>query len=214
MRGAQANGEQIQAARLARGLTIEQLASLAGVDVKTARKAERGQRVDLSTITRISFSLDVDVRSLIVMTRVRLELELRRRDAVRHWLRGWEKQDTEALISLYHDDAVLHLPGAPEIPFGGEHRGKVAIRRAHEMACSVCPLEPMYEKEFSLLAGDDTIVLSGDKSLRLGDGLAAELWIHQIFTFRADSPLVYDHRVEYDTLAFARIMQLLPANWA
>jgi transcriptional regulator with XRE-family HTH domain len=210
MRGVQANGEQIQAARLERGLTIEQLASSAGVDVKTVRKAERGQRVDLSTLTRISFSLDVDVRTLIVMTRSLLELELRRRDAVRLWHHGWETQDTQALLSLYDDDAVLHLPGAPDIPFGGEHRGKAAIRRAYESAWNTCPHEPMYDREFSLIVSDNTLVLGGEKSLRRTGGHAAQLWVHQIFTFRDDTPLLADHRVAFDTLAFARFLQLLP----
>jgi transcriptional regulator with XRE-family HTH domain len=211
MRGVQANGEQIQAARLDRGLTIEQLASQAGVDVKTVRKAERGLRVDLSTLTRISFSLDVDVRSLLVMARSRLELELRRRDAVRQWHHSWETQDTQALVSVYDDDAVLHLPGAPDIPFGGEHRGKPAIGRAYEIAWKICPHEPMYDREFSLIISDNKLVLGGEKSLRR-DGYAARLWVHQIFTFGDDSPLLINHRVEFDTLAFARFLQLLPPN--
>jgi transcriptional regulator with XRE-family HTH domain len=212
MRGVQANGEQIQAVRLERGLTIEQLASSASVDVKTVRKAERGQRVDLSTLTRISFSLDVDVRGLIVMARSLLELELRRRDAVRQWHHGWEMQDTQALLSLYDDDAVLHLPGAPDIPFGGEHRGRPAIHRAYEIAWSTCPHEPMYDREFSLIVSDNTLILGGEKSLRRQDGHTARLWVHQIFTFREDSPLLVNHRVEFDTLAFARFLQLLPSS--
>jgi transcriptional regulator with XRE-family HTH domain len=212
MRGAEANGPQIQAARLDRRLTIEQLAARAGVDVKTVRKAERGERVDLSTLTRLSFSLDVDVANLIVTSRSRLELELRRRDAVRRWHHGWEMQDTQALLSLYDDDAVLHLPGAPDIPFAGEHRGRLAIHHAYEIAWNTCPHEPMYDREFSLIVSENTLVLGGDKSLRHKDGYATELWVHQIFTFRDDSPVLADHRVEFDTLKFARFLQLLPPH--
>jgi transcriptional regulator with XRE-family HTH domain len=208
MRGVQANGEQIQATRLERGLTVEQLASLAGVDVKTVRKAERGQRVDLSTLTRISFSLDVDVRSLLVMTRSRLELELHRRDAVRRWHRGWEAHDIEELLSVYHEDAVLHMPGAPDIPCAGEHHGRKAIREMQEIAWNTCVTEPMSGGDFRLVTSDNTVILSGRVGIHLPDGLTVQLWCVQIFTFHDGSELVVDHRVEYDTLRFARLMRL------
>jgi transcriptional regulator with XRE-family HTH domain len=214
MRGAQANGEQIQAARSARGLTQEQLASLAGVDVRTIRKAEQGRRVDLGTLTRISFSLDIDVGSLIVRTRSPEELGIRRRDAVRRWHHGWETHDIQMLLNVYHDDAVLHLPGAPEIPFAGEHRGKEAIRQAYETAWKMCKTEPMFQRDFSLLVSDDTAVLSGKKEVCLVDSGSVKLSCVQIFTFVSGGELVADHSVEFDTLKFARLLRLVSGNAA
>jgi transcriptional regulator with XRE-family HTH domain len=214
MRGAQANGEQIQAVRLARGLTQEQLASVAAVDVRTIRKAERGQRVDLGTMTRISFSLDIDVGSLIVRTRSPEELEIRRRDAMRRWHDGWEAHDIQTLLNLYHDDAVVHLPGAPDIPFAGTHRGKEAIRRAHETAWRTCKTEPMFQGDFSLLMSDNTAVLSGTKEACLLENRSVKLSCVQIFTFLPNSELVADQRVEFDTLNFARLFRLVPLSEA
>ena len=71
---------------------------------------------------------------------------------------------------------------APDIPFAGEHRGKEAIRQAHELAWNMCETEPMWNQDFNLLVSDDMVVLSGKKGLALSDGRTVELWFHQIFT--------------------------------
>ncbi len=211
MRGAQANGEQIQAVRKLRGLTQEQLASLAGVDVKTARKAERGQRLDLGPLTKISFALNVDVGSLIVVTPSPRDLEIRRRDAVLRWLRCWDARDMEGLLSLFDDAVVLHLPGGPNIPFSGEHRGKEAMRRANEIAWSTCETDPTGKEDYDWLVSDNVIVQSGKKGVCLPSGEVVQLWAVHIFTFGDGSDLVVEMRVEYDTLTFARLLQLPPA---
>jgi hypothetical protein len=157
------------------------------VDVKTVRKAERGQRVDLGTISRISLSLVVDVGYLLITTCPPLELEVRRRDAVRRWHHAWDTRDMERLLSVYHDDAVLRLPGAPDIPFAGEHRGKEAVRRANHIAWMSCETEPTCKAEFSLVVSDNTAVLSDKKGVRLPDRRTLKLWCLQIFTFLQDS---------------------------
>jgi transcriptional regulator with XRE-family HTH domain len=212
MRGAQSNGEQIQSARKARALTQEQLASLAGIDVTTVRKAERGQRLDLGTLTRISFALEVEVSELIVPTRSAQELEIRRRDAVLRWHRAWDAHDMESLLAVYHDDVVLHLPGGPDIPFAGEHHGKEAIRRANEIAWSTCEDNPQDNVDFNLLVSDNAVILSDKRGVRLPGGEFVRLTCLQIFTFCKQSDLVLDHRVEFDTLAFARLLQFLPVD--
>lgn len=211
MRGAQASGEQIHSARIARGLTQEQLASLAGIDVKTLRKAERGQGIDLGILTRISFALDLDISKLIVVRRSPHELEIHRRDALLRWNRCFNAHDMGGLLCLYHDHAVLHLPGEPDIPFAGEHRGKEAIRRANEIAWKTFETEPMLNEDLSLLVSDNTVVLSGKCGVRLPDGCTEKRSFAQIFTFLPESELVVDHRVEYDTLYFARLLQLQKA---
>ena len=51
MRGKPVHGDRIHNLRKAHGMTQEQLADSAGLDVKTVRKAEQGRRLDLGTIT-------------------------------------------------------------------------------------------------------------------------------------------------------------------
>lgn len=56
---------------------------------------------------------------------------------VRYFQKAWETNDLDAAIALMADDAIytLHISKAI-VPYGGEHRGKVAIR-----ACFTALLE-------------------------------------------------------------------------
>jgi transcriptional regulator with XRE-family HTH domain len=204
------DGEAVRRLRKKRGFTQERLAQGAGVDVKTIRKAERSQRLDLATLTRISFALEVEVSDLIVPMRSHRELEISRRDAVLRWHRAWDARDVEALLSVYHDAAVLHQPGEPAIPFAGEHRGKQAIRRAHEIAWSTCKTDPVGADDFRLLVSDNSVILNGKMGFREPGGESVKLACLQIFTFLGDTDLVIDHIVEYDTLNFARALGFAP----
>jgi len=210
MRGALANGKQIQVTRLSRGLTQEQLADLAGIDAKTVRKAEQGKRLDLETLTKLGFALETELNRLIVPGRSPPELEIRRRDVVLRWHRLWDAHDMEPYLALYHNDAILHLPGGPQIPFGGTFRGKSEIRRAHEIAWSTCRTEPVRQEDFSILVSDDAVILQGRKGVYLPDGNLVRLWSTHIFTFEDD--LIVDLHVEYDTLSFARLLQFPPVD--
>jgi transcriptional regulator with XRE-family HTH domain len=67
MRGALANGKEFLLARTKLGLTQDQLAVLADVDVKTVRKAEHGKRLDLGTLTRLAHALKTDLQQLLVI---------------------------------------------------------------------------------------------------------------------------------------------------
>ncbi|MCA9204315.1 MAG: helix-turn-helix transcriptional regulator [Planctomycetales bacterium] len=64
MRGATANAKSAVKARQSLGLTQEELARLADVDVKTVRKAEHGGRLDLDTFTKLAFALQTDLNQL------------------------------------------------------------------------------------------------------------------------------------------------------
>src|SRR6516165_9820252 len=111
MRGAKSNGEQIRAARFGRGFTQEQLAALAELDVKTVRKAEQGRRLDLGSLTRLAHALQSDLSRLIRPGRSNSDREVRRREHIMRWHRLWDAEDSDGLIALYHENAVLHLPG-------------------------------------------------------------------------------------------------------
>jgi transcriptional regulator with XRE-family HTH domain len=206
MRGALANGDQLQAARASRGLTQEQLAALADVDVKTVRKAEQGKRLDLGTLTRLAFALDVELNQIIRPSRSETEIQIRRRDVVMRWHRAWDARDMNALLTLFHEHAIMQMPGGLNIPIGGTFRGKAEIRRLHEMAWSICETEPVPPEDFSLLVADDTVILQGRKGIRLPNGESVKLAAVHIFRFEGD--LIAEVHVEYDTLRFAQLLGL------
>src|SRR5262249_36142504 len=156
-----ADGKQILAARLQRGLTQEQLATMAHLDVKTVRKAEQGKRLDLGPLNRIASVLQTDLAKLIRRRRSGTKTRSRRKEIVVRWHQIWDDQDGEALAALYHERAVLHLPGDPNIPFAGTFRGRDEIRRANEAAWASCRTVPPEPSDFSLLAVDDTVILQG-----------------------------------------------------
>jgi transcriptional regulator with XRE-family HTH domain len=205
MRGATANRDQLHAARVSRGLTQEQLATLAGVDVKTVRKAEQGKRLDVGSLVRLALALDTNVHNVIQGAQSD-NSQMVRRKVVEQWQRAWEAQDIAGLMAFYHDQCVMHLPGAPNIPFGGSFRGKEQIARANQSAWSTCRTEPLRPGEYSFVVSDDTVLMHGMMGLYLPNGEPVRLWCMQTFTFEGD--LIAEHRVEYDTLRFSKLMQL------
>ncbi len=143
MRGKPVHGDRILDLRKAQGMTQELLAEKAGLDVKTVRKAEQGRRLDLGTITKLCLVLQTELGHLIRPTRSARELEIRRRDVLINWQRAVNNRDLPALMRCYHDDAALHLPGAPKFPsaalFAATGRSDVRLRffgRVAGMNCS------------------------------------------------------------------------------
>jgi transcriptional regulator with XRE-family HTH domain len=210
MRGKPVHGDRIQELRKAQGMTQEQLAEKAGLDVKTVRKAEQGRRLDLGTITKLCFVLQTELGHLIRPIRSARDLEIRRRDVVISWQRAFNNRDLTSIMRCYGHDAVLHLPGAPEIPFGGTFRGHKEIRRATQIYWKSCPTELMDDKDYSILVSYDTAVVQGHKGVPLPDGSISQLHYTQLLTFIGE--LIVDHRIEYDTLNFARLLGYTPAN--
>jgi transcriptional regulator with XRE-family HTH domain len=203
-----ANGDLIHDLRMAQGMTQEQLAEKAGLDVKTVHNAEQGKRLDLGTLTKFGFVLQAELRHLTRRGLSARKLEIGRRDVALKWCHLWDTREMEPLLALYHDDAELHLPGGPQIPFSGLFRGKPGIRQAYEIAWNNCRTEPGSDEEFSVLVSNGTVILQGRKGVRLPNDDLVKLWCTQILTFQGDK--IMNHRVEYDTLTFARWMQFPP----
>jgi transcriptional regulator with XRE-family HTH domain len=210
MRGKPVHGDRILGLRKAQGLTQEQLAEQAGLDVKTVRKAEQGKRLDLGTITKLCFVLQTELRHLIRPTRSARELEIRRRDVVIGWQRAFDDRDLGVIVRCYHSDAVLHLPGSPQIPFGGTFRGHKEIRRATQIFWKNCPIELLDEKDYSILVSDDTTIVQGHMGVQMLDDGLSLLHYTQILKFAGE--LIVDHRVEFDTLNFARLLRISVAD--
>ncbi len=209
MRGALANGDKLRAARVGRGLTQEQLAALADVDVKTIRKAEHGKRLDVPTLAQLAVALGIEVHGVVRGTHPESDTQAARRKAVERWQAAWDARDIEAIMTLFHDRAELHLPGGPQIPFGGTHRGKEEIRRAIELAWATAQTVPQKPEEYSLIVSDDTVVMHGRRGLQVPGGEA--VWLSNIHVFAFEDGLIVEQRVEYDTLGFSRALGL-PAS--
>jgi transcriptional regulator with XRE-family HTH domain len=210
MRGKPVHGDRIHDLRKAQGMTQEQLAEKAGLDVKTVRKAEQGRRLDLGTITKLCLVLQTELRHLIRPTRSARELEIRRRDIVINWQRALDARELDGLLSCYHDDAVLHLPGAPQIPFGGTFRGHEEIRRATQVFWQCCQGDLLDEMNYSILVSNGTAVVQGHKGVSLPDGSMSRMHYIQILRFAGE--VIVDHRVEFDTLNFVRLHEFAPVN--
>ncbi len=164
MRGVLAHGVEIITARNARGWTQKQLAAAAEWMVKTIRKAEQGQRIDLRTLNRFAEALQLHVSRLIVDEEAADE-SLLRQSLVVQWHEAWEARDVEGTLAVYTEDAVLTLPGGPTVPYGGEHHGKEAIRRANEMAWNGAKLLPLSIDDCLLLVSEHAVTLSGSKGM-------------------------------------------------
>jgi transcriptional regulator with XRE-family HTH domain len=211
MRGMNANGDLIRDLRKVQGITQEQLAERAGLDVKTVRNAEQSKRLDLGSLTKLCFVLKAELRQLIVRPcRSARELEIARRDVVIHWQRAFNERDLDGLMRGYHDDAELHLPGEPLITFAGDFRGRKRIRRAAQVAWGHCRRQLLDQQDHAILVSDETVIVQGHMCLRSSTGEVRRL--HYTQTFRFNGELIVDHRVEFDTLNFARLAQDSPAD--
>lgn len=204
MRGVLVDGVKLLAARQRSGLTQLELARVAGVDVKTIRKAERGGRIDLPPLTRLAKAVAIDVQLLIASEPADDDLQERRRTTIYDWARAFDAHDMPGLLALYHDDATLRLPGGPNVPFGGVFRGKELIRQAHEAAWSTTRQEPIRLDQMSLFIAERSITLRGEKGIYMPSGELVRFPCLQVFTFLEH--LVSEHEVQFDTLDFARRM--------
>jgi transcriptional regulator with XRE-family HTH domain len=206
MRGAIADGDWIRATRISRGLTQEQLAVRADLDVKTVRKAEQGKRLDAGTLARLALALGVNVQSLVRRAEDVSAAQAARRRVVERWQAAWDARDIDAIMALFHEHAELHLPGGPQIPFSGVHRGKESIRRANELAWATAQTVPQQPEDYSLIVSGDSVVLHGRRGVQLPDGNAQ--WLTNIHIFTFDGDLIIEQRVDYDTLGFSQALGL------
>lgn len=206
MRGATPNGSEILAERMKRGWTQDELAQRSKLDVKTLRKAEQGKRVDLATLTQLALAFGDNLSRFITAGSAEPGEQIGRRDVILQWYRAFESHDLEGVLALYTDDAVLHLPGGPTIPFGGVHRGREAIRRAHEGAWSMVRTEPLRLEELKILVVEDTATVEGTQGMHLPTGEIA--WFLCIHVLAFQGNLFASHTVQYDTLEFTKRMQI------
>lgn len=200
VRGALIKCEEFLSARNRVGLTQDGLAKAARVDAKTIRRAERGERVDLATLNRLAQTLGVDLAQLIVSEPFTAAMQDVLREAFRQWSQAWNARNIEVVLDLYHENAVLHLPGGPTIPFGGNHLGKAEIGRVTEMVWATVPQEQHPIEEVTILVSDEIVTVKGETKIHLPNGDLFHL--PSIMTFHYSDELIIDQDVHYDTLDF------------
>jgi transcriptional regulator with XRE-family HTH domain len=192
MRGVETNGERMRALRREHGLTQEALASRAGVDARTIRNAERGNRVDVETLKRIASALKVHASDL-----ARPE-EQSEGDhaavAIQQWEDAFFTTDVDRLVALYREDAVMRLPSSPTI------EGIQAIRAAFETAFGSYRFERVTKSNLNVV-GDRVFLESGKvRMASRSDGSSTEAIAVHIFV--VESAVITEHVGFYDALQF------------
>ena len=205
MRGARANGERIKRLRKSQGLTQERLAQFSGCDAKTVRSAERGHSLDLNSLGRIAGALAVPFEIIIKRddessSQFQVGVAI-----VREYWQAFVKQDLDAIMEAFHNDAVVRLPGAPEIPFAGQYRGKEQIRRMHEITFATAQTEPLSPDDTHFFGSGDYVFVRGSARLRdKASGKVATLWVTH--AFRLKDLMIIELTVGYDSLEMSKVI--------
>jgi transcriptional regulator with XRE-family HTH domain len=194
MRGVIANGEKIVALRKRVGLTQEMLAADAGCDVKTLRRAERSQRLDIASLRRIAARLDVTVQDLIAEKYAdRREANLA---ATWRFLQAFNAHDSGGVAESFCEDGVILIMADPAVPGAGEFRGRDQIRRWAEICFTNFRTDPVTPENSRMDVVGDLVFNRLDRphleflptgkqanvyltsEFRIASGLIAELWIY------------------------------------
>ncbi|MGD9637205.1 MAG: nuclear transport factor 2 family protein [Pirellulales bacterium] len=161
MRGVEVHGAELRRRRKELGLTQESLAHSAQCDIKTIRNAEGGRRLDASTVKRIADVVELPLRAIIVEEEISQRVAERNAQLFHDWQAASNRRDVEAMLELYQDDAVVVIPGANDLPGGGEHRGKEAIGRQWHEAFEAFLTEELTPDRYKLDAVGDYVFARG-----------------------------------------------------
>ncbi len=201
-RGALTNGQKIVSSRKFLGLTQEQLAAKADIDVKTIRNAESGKRLDLSTIQRVAQCLLIPWQELLQES---LQFDAKTCKAIiAKWLRAWIHQDVQMIVDLYTPSARVMIAGAPTIPFAGEHLGRDAIQSTFELAWQWISCSHRHRSKYSVFVANKQVLLSTFGLLESPNRASVTMTSLQHFVFQ--DQFISQHRIEYDTLAMHRLL--------
>lgn len=201
-RGVFPNGQYLVQARKSRGLTQEQLAGIADVDVKTIRKGEAAKRLDLATLERITFALGLELPKILDNPPVA------RNDhflIVKGWQLAWQRQALQRILNCYAVNACVVLPGAPPLPFSGRHAGHAAIAQVCERAWGSFISQPCKDSNFFVAERPDQVVLRCSNQICADRRPGIQLTSTHFFQIK-DLKIV-EHHLEYDTLMMSQLLQ-------
>lgn len=130
MRGIQTKGNAIRSLRRSRGMTQEQLAAAAEIDVRTLRRAEAAQqRVDLRIVVAVADVFGVDPTTLILPSGTETPTAERLIELVQIWGDAMIRADIEAILAMHTQDTVLELPGLHDLPTARDCIGIAALEQ-------------------------------------------------------------------------------------
>ncbi|MEZ6130772.1 MAG: nuclear transport factor 2 family protein [Planctomycetaceae bacterium] len=161
MRGVRTDGEQIAKLRKARGLTQEQLAAAADVDVTTLRRMEKGaRRFDLRSVMSVADALAVDLCHLLPeVTANDVDQTAVNEEIVRHWHDAFLASDLELVLALHTEDTVLEIPAAEGLPAAGNFHGIAQLREHLTELFQLFKVRAVREDDFQLHAVEDLVFL-------------------------------------------------------
>jgi transcriptional regulator with XRE-family HTH domain len=161
MRGVRINSAIVRALRSGCAMTQDELAARAGVDVRTIRHAEYGnKKLDYRTVMAIANALGCESRELTINSsakssdRCRLPV-----DVVRRWLDSVLAQDLDTLLSLHTDYTVLEILAADGLPVKGRCRGRDSLRRYLRKVAQTVRVTSVSDHDFRVHAVDRFVFL-------------------------------------------------------
>jgi len=167
MRGIQVDSQRFRQLRRARGLTQQDLASLAGVGERTVRNAETGRRVRLDFLRFLAAALGIDVVE-VVDDRDEIRVALREHRRVEHIVAALEchvSGSPDELLALMTRDVLYVMPGPTEIPICGEYRGPDGFWRLIDRSVASVAYESKLEIS-DIRTGGNLVVMRGVDRLR------------------------------------------------
>jgi len=205
MRGLNPQGDAVRSARKALGLTQEALALRAACDVKTIRSAEKGARIDASTLNRIADALQRPTASLLSAADVpaaQLEANIR---LYWQWQAASNRRGIEGMLACYHPDATVNIAGADDLPGGGEFQGLDAIREQWTAAQEAFETDELTPDQVQVDAMADLVFARALGRARVrATGVEFTSFGVQEFLIKDDK--ILRHTIVVDTAAIRRSM--------
>lgn len=200
MRGLRVDGETVRHRRSELALTQESLAGLVGCDIKTIRNAEKGNRLDATTVRRLADVLGQSLADLVVADSESLQKSIVSVDLFHRLQASYNERDVDALVAFYHPLGAIVVAGAEGLPGGGRFEGLEAIRRHYEESFAAFHTEQIGPDRYKIDAVGDTIFARGVASAlhRLSGQQFTALLVHEV---QIQDSLILLHTIVTDTAA-------------